>query len=285
MCLSHTAEIVRQRAAGLEMPRLDRRSFLKGGAGLALGATLWPSAALADTEVAGSPLPVRRLQDLTHTFRVDFPVFTDGEEPTRRTVVTIEDDGYYLQEWTFYEHTATHLDAPGHFVPGGRLAPQIDPRELLVPAVVVDISDKARANPDAQVTVADLRTFERRHGAIPRRALVCMYSGWEVRADDEQAYRGTDESGVYHFPGFSVEAVEWLLERRRITGIGVDTLSLDYGLSQTFQVHVTLLGADKYGLENLANLAHIPPRGSWAFVGLVPWEEGSGGPCRVIAGW
>ena len=75
----------------------------------------------------------------------------------------------------------------------------------------------------------------------------------------------------------------WLLERRSITCIGVDTLSLDRGTSETFEVHGAVLGGDKYGLENLANLDRIPPRGARAFVGLVPWEEGSGGPCRVIA--
>ncbi|MBA2577645.1 MAG: cyclase family protein, partial [Euzebyaceae bacterium] len=55
--------------------------------------------------------------------------------------------------------------------------------------------------------------------------------------------------------------------------------------SATFEVHVRLLGADRYGIENLANLATIPPRGAQIFVGLIPWERGSGGPCRVLASW
>ena len=49
--------------------------------------------------------------------------------------------------------------------------------------------------------------------------------------------------------------------RRQIAGIGVDTLSLNPGRSQTFDVHVGLLGADRYGIENLANLGRIPARG------------------------
>ena len=36
---------------------------------------------------------------------------------------------------------------------------------------------------------------------------------------------------------------------------------------------------------NLANLAKIPAKGATAFVGVIPWEEGSGGPARVIATW
>jgi kynurenine formamidase len=102
---------------------------------------------------------------------------------------------------------------------------------------------------------------------------------------DPAAFRNPDASGVLHFPGFGKPALDWLLDRRRITGIGVDTLSLDHGASTTFDVHLTLLRADKYGIENLANLSKIPPRGAIAYVGLVPLEEGSGGPCRVIANW
>jgi kynurenine formamidase len=176
------------------------------------------------------------------------------------------------------------MDAPGHFTLGGRLSPQITPEELMVPAVVVDISARAAADPDAQVTVDDLKRFERRHGRIPRRSVVCMHSGWEARVGDPVAYRNIGPDGLFHFPGFHVEAVEWLLEKRDIQGIGVDTLSLDFGPSQTFDVHLLLLGADRYGLENLANLKKIPPRGATIFVGLIPWQDGSGGPCRVIAG-
>jgi kynurenine formamidase len=48
---------------------------------------------------------------------------------------------------------------------------------------------------------------------------------------------------------------------------------------------VNFLATDRYGIENLAGLDGIPPRGATAYVGLIPWEEGSGGPCRVIAAW
>jgi kynurenine formamidase len=102
---------------------------------------------------------------------------------------------------------------------------------------------------------------------------------------DQDAYRNTGLDGLSHFPGFSGEAVEFLLERRAIGGVGVDTLSLDIGASTTFEVHVTLLGADRYGVENMANLSHVPPSGATVFVGLVPWENGSGGPCRAVATW
>jgi kynurenine formamidase len=205
-----------------------------------------------------------------------------GNPPSRRTLVTVQEDGFYAQEWTFGEHSGTHMDAPGHFVVGGRLVPQLRPRELILPIVVIDISSRAASNPDTVVTSNDLRRFERRHGRIPRRALVAMDSGWSAKIGTP-AFTGRDASGTYHFPGFGPDAIEFLLERRRAAAIGVDTLSLDHGPSTTFTVHKQWLGADNYGIENLANLDAIPRHGAVASVGVIPWEEGSGGPARVLA--
>lgn len=279
MCVPGTVETVRARTERGDVPAVSRRTILLGGAGGALAATL-PRPVFA----APGKKKKKRSRDLTHLFRAGFPMYT-GDPPARETLVTIEDDGFYAQKWTLGEHSGTHMDAPGHFVIEGRQTPEIDVRELMVPIVVIDISRRAEMEADAAVTVDDLVRFERRHGRIPRRALVCEYSGWESRVGDPDAYRNAGSDGLYHFPGFGIEAVDWLLANRNITGIGVDTLSLDVGASQTFDVHVTLLNANKYGVENLANLSRIPPRGAEVFVGVIPWEEGSGGPCRVVANW
>ena len=73
------------------------------------------------------------------------------------------------------------------------------------------------------------------------------------------------------------------MERRRIRGVGVDTLSLDPGRSTAFEAHLTILGADCYGIEGLANLGRLTREGAEVIVGVIPWERGSGGPARVLA--
>lgn len=297
MCIAGTSDAVRATAGHEHDARtegaggrsehgqagFDRRQFLKRTALAGATAAVAASVPLSIVQAAPRP-PRRRFADLTHVFRAGAPVYTFAN-PTRETLVTIEDDGFYAQQWSFAEHSGTHLDAPGHFVSGNRLADELRPDELVVPLVVIDISDRAAEDADAEVTPADLIAFERSHGRIPRGALVAMYSGWESRIGSQDEYRNTGADGLYHFPGFGIEAVEWLLTRRGIAGVGVDTLSLDNGRSQTFAVHYAVLGADRYGLENLRNLATIPARGTTAYVGLIPWEEGSGGPARVIANW
>lgn len=157
--------------------------------------------------------------------------------------------------------------------------------ELVRPLVVIDLSARAAANADAEVLVSDLVGFEHGHGRIRRGAVVAMISGWAARSGSVAAYRNVGADGLQHFPGFSKAAVEWLLAERDIAGIGVDTLSLGPGRSQTFDAHFTVLGANRCGIENLVDLDRVPERGATVIVGLIPWEQGSGGPARVFARW
>jgi kynurenine formamidase len=277
MCLPGTVEAVRRQSASEDARRVSRRTVLLGGVGAAVAAA-FPASALAVRPAKG------RFQDLTHVFTEGFPVFT-GDSPARETLFTIPTAGFYSQKWTFGEHSGTHMDVPGHFIPGGRLSPQITLPELIVPIVVIDIRKKARQDPNAMVEVDDIRRFERKHGKIPDGALVAADSGWAAKVDDPAAFKGGPAFPNYNFPGWGVEAALYLAEKRDIAAIGIDTLSLDPGNSSTFPVHVQYLGTDRYGIENLTGLDCVPPRGATAYVGLIPWEEGSGGPCRVIAHW
>jgi len=275
MCLPGTIEAVRENGSAV-----SRRAVLAGGGAAALAA-LVPSGAEAHRRRRHKRHG--KVVDLTHTFTAGFPVYT-GNAPAKRTLTTIPANGFYKQEWTFDEHSGTHLDAPGHFIAGGRTTPELSARELVVPVVVIDISKRAKRDPDAEVTADDLRRYERRYGRIPKDALVAMDSGWAAKLNTP-AYKGADSGGTYHFPGFGLSAIEYLIDRRRGAAIGVDTLSLDNGPSTTFIVHSTWLGADNYGIENLAGLDRLPASGATATVGVVPWDAGSGGPARVLASY
>jgi kynurenine formamidase len=265
---------------------VTRRTALLASAGLAASSVVGISGTLpAAADKRGAGHRRHGKLDLTYTLSEDFPAYAPGEEAVRRPGTTIPADGYYQQRWDIYEHIGTHVDAPAHFNPSGRYANELTAEELMLPAVVVDIARRARTDPDTVVTVADLRAYERRHGRIDEGAAVLMYSGWGARVADADAYRGADASGVLHFPGFGADACEWLIRRRRIRALGVDTLSLDPGNSATFDTHKILNGAERYGVENLANLARLPARGARITVGVIPFKQGSGGPAKVLAAW
>ena len=264
--------------------KLNRRDLFKL-AGAAAGVTATSLAPRAFAQSAPS-LNLNNLTDLTHTISPDFPVFPGFDPMQIRTLVTVEDDGFYANRWDIGEHTGTHLDAPAHFVAGATTADAIPVAEFVAPLAIVDISAKAAADPDAVVTVEDLAAWENEYGALPAGAAVMMYSGWEARlSNDPSSFLNQDGPGVPHFPGFSPEAADFLVNERDIKGIGVDTLSLDIGASQTFDVHLSVLGAGKWGLENVANLKALPPAGATLIIGASKVRDASGGPVRLLATW
>jgi len=281
MCVPGTQEVV--------LKRLSRRDFFKATAALVAGAML-PAPALAGAANRSEALdlaevmerPFKRAVDLTHVITEDFPTYFGTTNLKIETLYTFQPDGFNMYRWLLVEHTGTHMDAPFHFSPDGMSADQIPLSMLIVPLVVVDIRAKAETNPDAQLTLEDLRGWERRNGRIPRDACVAMLSGWAEKVNTPE-FRNADANGVLHFPGFHAEAAEFLLEERQVNGIAVDTLSLDYGPSPDFAVHYLWLPSNRWGMEAVANLDKLPPRGTTLIVGGPKIAGATGGISRLIA--
>jgi kynurenine formamidase len=180
------------------------------------------------------------------------------------------------------EHYGTHLDAPAHFPPGKATVDQIPPNKLFGPAVLLDARDEADKDADYRLPISQIEKWERAHGRIPPGAIVLLRTGWASRWPNAQKYRNQDQQGKMHFPGFSVEAAKMLVERG-VSGLGCDTLSIDYGASEDFSVHHFALGAGLYHLENLSDLSAVPETGAFLVVAPIKLEGGSGGPVRVFA--
>jgi kynurenine formamidase len=195
---------------------------------------------------------------------------------------SVEKDGYFTRSFWMLEHYGTHLDAPIHFPPGKTPVDQIPPRQFFGMAVVFDVRLEGAADADYVLPAARIDEWEERHGQIPEGAIALLRTGWASRWPDAKTYRNQDKAGRMHFPGFSVEAVERLIERK-VSGIGSDTISVDCGASEDFPVHHLALGAGLYHLENLADLSELPEKGAFLIVAPIKLEGGSGGPVRVFA--
>ena len=175
------------------------------------------------------------------------------------------------------EHFGTHLDAPSHF--GGTwTVDQIPPDRLVRPGVCINVTGKPE---DYQVTVADVKAWESRNGAIPEGAVVLFATGWDARWPDRKKYMN-ERGGMKHFPGLSVELGRYLVERK-IAGIGIDTASVDYGPSEKYETHNVTNPANIYHIENARNLTKLPPTGFTVIVAPINLAGGSGGPTRVFA--
>jgi kynurenine formamidase len=195
---------------------------------------------------------------------------------------SVEKNGYFTRSFWMLEHYGTHLDAPIHFPPGKTTVDQIPVQQLFGPAVVLDARAEGARDADHQLPLARVEEWEKRHGRIPAGAIVLLRTGWAARWPDAQKYRNQDAQGRMHFPGFSVEAVRLLIERK-VSGLGCDTLSVDFGASRDFAVHRLALGSGLFHLENLAELGALPEAGAFLVVAPIKLEDGSGGPARVFA--
>ena len=195
---------------------------------------------------------------------------------------------WYWNDITTGEHTGTHFDAPVHWITGADLedVAQVPATRLLAPAAVLDFAAEAAADPDVLLEVDHIKQWESENGPLPEDGWLLYRTGWDARADSQEAFLNANETGP-HTPGMTVECARWLATDAPVRGIGVETVGTDAGTAHSFDppfpCHSSLLGAGKYGLTQLRNLARLPAQGSVVFVGPLPITGGSGSPCRALA--
>jgi kynurenine formamidase len=178
------------------------------------------------------------------------------------------------------------VDPPAHFHTGMHTVDQIEPKDMLMPLVVIDVHDKVAKNPDYVITLDDINAWEKRHGAVPQGAFVAMRTDWSKRWPDDAALANRDAAGVFHYPGWSKAVLQLLYEKRGITASGHETTDTDPGLATTkddYSLESYILGLNHYQVELLANLDQVPEAGALVWVTFPKAEHGSGFPARVIA--
>ncbi len=195
---------------------------------------------------------------------------------------------WYWNDIATGEHTGTHFDAPVHWVTAkdGEDVSQVPARRLVAPAVVLDMAERVAADPDFLLERHHVESWQAEHGPLPEGGWLLYRTGWDARSADQDAFLNADGTGP-HTPGISVECATWLAEQTPIIGVGVETVGTDAGAAHSFDppfpCHSFLLGAGKYGLTQLQNLARLPASGAVLVAGPLPIVGGSGSPTRVLA--
>jgi kynurenine formamidase len=234
--------------------------------------------------------------DLTHTLDPDFPVIVLPPEFGQCARFRVEEvsrydergPAWYWRNFSCSEHTGTHFDAPVHWISGKDLPnASVDtiPTKAFVRGVcVIDCSKQCADDEDYLLTPELIQEWEQAHGEIPADTWVLMRSDWSKRSGAE--YLNLREDGA-HSPGPSADAVKFLIEERDIIGFGTETVGTDAGqaqhLSPPYPAHHLFHGANKYGLQCLANLDRLPPTGAVLVCPPLKIKNGSGSPLRVLA--
>lgn len=252
--------------------------------------SIFGTVALAQTPRSTLDLAHSRLIDLTYSFdssTIYWPT-ADGFKWTKDQWGPTPSGYFYASaSYAASEHGGTHIDSPLHFAEGHPGTGEIPIDRLIAPAIVIDITSACEHNPDYLLSSSDINRWETGHGHIPGGTIALIKTGWGKYWPDAKHYLGTEEHGAnavpkLHFPGISADAAR-LLATRKVSGVGIDTASVDYGQSKDFQTHRILYAQDIYGLENVANLDRLPPTGALLIALPMKIKGGTGGPVRIVA--
>lgn len=215
--------------------------------------------------------------DLTHPLDGNAPTW-NGSCGFKHEIKMDYEQGLRVMTYKCHAGVGTHMDAPSHFIKGGMNIADIPLEQLIAPCAVIDLSRQSHG--DLIISSDAILEFEKKHGKIAKGSLFLAHTGWSSFWSDPQKYRNPDAAGQMHFPTYSAQAAELLLERG-IVGLGIDTLSPD-PQGSNFPVHHLLLGAGKYIIENVAHLNRMPPSGAYAINFPLKICCGAESPVRLV---
>lgn len=214
--------------------------------------------------------------DLSRPIRPGMPAYPGTPDVRFTPFADYGPDGYRKREFACVSHTGTHLDAPAHMVSGAKTLDQFAVDHFLGPACVLDVTD---LSPGA---VIERDRLDGVKDALNRSAFLLVRAGFAVRW-------GTD-AYLDGIPVFTPEAAEMLAGSAetnggRLRGVGLDVISVDPVGAESFPVHHALLGAGLVIIENLADLAPLPPAGVELCCAPLPLSDADGAPCRAWGRW
>lgn len=216
---------------------------------------------------------IREIIDLTQTLHEDAPTW-DGACGYCSKIKKDYDQLFKVNRLEMDAGIGTHMDAPSHLYKEGLSIDKIPVKDFFAKLVIVDVSSRAHA--DYEITVGDLEEYERIFGKIPSKSLVVGFTGWCRYWNKSKDYRNN-----MHFPAFSKEAAEYLLNRD-VAGIAIDTLSPDCQ-DKNYSVHHLFLSAGKYIIENIADCSGIPAHGAYVLSLPMKLQGCSEAPARIVA--
>lgn len=225
--------------------------------------------------------------DLTHQINEKSPHFPALPALGKKDIFTLK-DGFHVQEFSIVGQYGTHIDAPIHFVEGGAWLDEIDQKDLFLPIYVIDRSAQVANDPNFILSKQDVLDFEQEHGPITPGSFVAFRSDWSKRWPNQDAMQNLNADGHQETPGWSLDALDYLIHDRQVKAVGHETFDTDSGLDVAraggkLEKEYYLLAQGIYQLEVLANLDQLPPSGAFIHISFPNWEKATGSPVRAIA--
>ncbi len=192
-----------------------------------------------------------------------------------------------IQTFKFPGQFGTHIDFPGHFVKGAPLSDAFGVKDAVFPLCVVDITDKVAEDPCYSVKAADIQAWEAKYGPIPDGAFVALRTDWYKHWPDMNALSGVADDGSENFPGWSLEALRYIYEKRNAAANGHEALDTDASAEAAKAGDLAceryVLEQGKLQIEVLRNLDQVPAAGAVLFAAWPRIQGAVGLPVRAWA--
>ena len=233
-----------------------------------------------------------RWVELSHSLNNESPYWSGIPEGSVELSKVVFDWGNpmlecQIQTFKFPGQFGTHIDFPGHFVQGGKLSENYDAVQGVFPLCVIDITPQVAQDVHYAVTVEDIKAYEEKYGAIPDGAFVALRTDWYKNWPDMNALSGIQEDGSENFPGWSLEALQYIYEVRNAAANGHETLDTDASAeaakAEDLACERYVLAQGKLQIEVLCNLDKVAPAGAILLAAWPKIEGATGLPARVWA--
>ena len=203
--------------------------------------------------------------DLTHRIENGMTFYPGDPEPRITPAETAAP--WRVTELRLGTHTGTHMDAPSHFVPGGKTIDQYPLTRFVLPGLVVSVSpqDDEPVGPEALAEHLPV---------LPRDGALLVRTGWDRYWKSERYLR---------HPFLAPETARRLAASGAKL-VGIDALNVDSTVRATSHAHQILLESDLLIVENLARLDQLQPGVVYQFSFLpLPLSGLDGSPVRAVA--
>lgn len=208
--------------------------------------------------------------DLTHPFSSNTPVFPGDPKPEITQSAFLETHGFNDFTVKMGMHVGTHIDAPLHFIAGGKKLSDFGPDKFMGRGVLLDARGRAQIDSSLLSAYAEPRR-DKKDGAIQKGHILLIYTDWDKRFREAN-----------YFSDYPVLTEDFA---RAVVKAGVKIVALDTCSPDRapYEIHKILLAADVLIVENGTNFEKLLGMPSFEVIALPPFFETEAAPVRLVA--
>ena len=206
--------------------------------------------------------PAQGIIDISLPISPAMAIWPGDPRPELVPIASLEVEGVQVSRLVLGTHTGTHLDAPRHFIPGGRTIDQLDLGALVGLCRVIEVSSAS-----GHISRTELQGVE-------------LHPGERLLLKTRNSPQPAGLTFAPDFVALDPSGADYVCEQG-VRLVGIDGPSVDAWDASDFPAHKRLLGADVLIVENLV-LRHVVP-GTYGLIAVPLKLTGADGcPIRAL---